>query len=101
MDEHKLIAEGEVLQQQLVATERGIPFWPQPVFLSKSSWREVPVKANAVGLPGQAHVQGSLTLGQHQVQLAADRCIRAEIETQVTEVSMGPVRLRAAGKAHP
>ncbi len=101
MDKHKLVAEGEVLQQQLIPAEGRIAFWPQPVFLSKSPRREVAVKANTIGLPGQAHIQGSLSSGQHQMQLTADGGIRTEIETQVAKIGMGPVRLRATGKTHP
>ncbi|CZW03763.1 Uncharacterised protein [Enterobacter hormaechei] len=101
MDEHKLFAKGEILQQQLVTAEGAVALRPQPVFLSKTARGEITIQCDPLRLPRQANVQRRLTFCQPEVQAAARHPIFAKIQRQMPEVSLRPVRLCTTGKTHP
>ncbi|MNJ20588.1 hypothetical protein D3C77_149230 [compost metagenome] len=98
--EHELLAEGEVFQQQLVATEGAVALWPQAVLVGKALGYEMPFQRLAhLILPRQAHVQRLGLQSQRLVQLAGQRRIGIEVQRQTAEIDQAPVRQCAAGKA--
>ena len=97
--EHKLLAEGKILQQQLPAAERAVAFRPQTVLFSESTRRKITVQLYTVILSRQPDVQRHQALRQPQVQGAACYGIFSQINRQPRQVCLLPVCLTATGKA--
>ncbi|MNF07899.1 hypothetical protein D3C80_2081820 [compost metagenome] len=51
-NEHKLFAEGEVFQQQLIAAEGTFTFWPQLILFTKTLRGDIRVQRLTIGLTG-------------------------------------------------
>ena len=99
-DEHELLAEGEVLQQQLIAAERAVTFGPQAVLVGKAPGRKMRVQWLAL-LLRQARVQRLHVQGQRLVQGTGQRRVGIEVQRQAAEVDLAPVGQLAAAQTQP
>ncbi|CNI71281.1 Uncharacterised protein [Yersinia pseudotuberculosis] len=100
-DKHKLFAEGKVLQQELITTERTVGLRPQCILLPEPQRREMAVQRLAISLPRQPDPEFGGIQGQRLMQGAGQRRIGIKIERQAAQVDTAPVGQRAAIKAQP
>ena len=97
--EHELLAEREVLQQQLIAAKAAAALRPQVVVIAKSQRGEIPVERSPVHIARHPQPEASNIHGKCFMHGAGKGGVGVEIEWDLAKIDTAPVGKRAAAKA--
>ena len=98
--EHELLGEGEILEQELIATERVIRFGPQSFVggkagrLKTQAWHRLWRAGSIVGVARHADLHRQRFGGQRRVQAQRDGTIGMQVEAQTWHLQLRTLGLR-------